>query len=140
MKTKTHPDASETHPNPPPGVRTCVGCGCTDDDACLDPETGEPCFWLEGFAGDCQDPASTAVAYICSVCGRRMLELSESGALTMPDQDEDAFQAAMRAALEWGEQFERGYAKPDPNAPLVEVFSEHQADLAIRERRKAARA
>ena len=25
----------------------CRICGCTDDDACLDPETGELCYWVE---------------------------------------------------------------------------------------------
>lgn len=27
--------------------RTCRFCGCTDDNACVDPFTGEPCSWAE---------------------------------------------------------------------------------------------
>ena len=25
----------------------CSECGCTDDEACVDPLTGESCFWAE---------------------------------------------------------------------------------------------
>jgi hypothetical protein len=37
--------------------RVCVGCGCTDADACVDPQTGEPCHWVEG-----------ADKNVCSAC------------------------------------------------------------------------
>lgn len=30
---------------PPAGI--CRICGCWDFDACLDPESGEPCSWVE---------------------------------------------------------------------------------------------
>jgi hypothetical protein len=57
--------ATELHPNPDPNApRICEGCGCTDTDACLDPATGETCFWVEGFDGD-----------ICSICFRVLTEL-----------------------------------------------------------------
>lgn len=38
-------------------IRTCTECGCTDDHACLDEQTGAPCHWVEGFTFD-----------VCSVC------------------------------------------------------------------------
>lgn len=28
-------------------MTTCVACGCTDAQACVDEETGEPCQWVE---------------------------------------------------------------------------------------------
>lgn len=28
-----------------PGV--CRECGCTEDEACVDDVTGDPCFWVE---------------------------------------------------------------------------------------------
>lgn len=28
------------------GLAFCVGCGCSDHDACENEETGEPCSWL----------------------------------------------------------------------------------------------
>lgn len=41
---------------------TCIGCGCTDNHACQDHETGEPCSWLEvdysekrGVCSSCSD-------------------------------------------------------------------------------------
>jgi hypothetical protein len=40
----------------------CENCDCTDENACLDPMTGESCFWVEGFAG-----------HLCSACARRIL-------------------------------------------------------------------
>jgi len=91
----SHRYASELHPNPnPAALRVCEGCGCTDDDACLDPETGEACYWVEAYDGD-----------LCSVCARIVI--------------------AMNAAN-------------DLEETLVKLFSDHEADLAIRERRKAA--
>lgn len=38
----------------------CIGCGCTEYDACIDEETGEPCYW----AGRTEDGP------VCSVCAR----------------------------------------------------------------------
>lgn len=37
------------------GPMVCVGCGCTDDRACVDLLTGAPCYWVE--------PG------LCSMCG-----------------------------------------------------------------------
>jgi hypothetical protein len=41
---------------------TCIGCGCTDHRACLNPHSGEPCSWLRvdrangtGVCGECPD-------------------------------------------------------------------------------------
>ena len=87
MPNSHHRYASELHPDPnPAALRICEGCGCTDDKACLDPETGEACHWVEAYDGD-----------LCRVCARILFEL-----------------------------------------PMVDVFSEHEADLEIREQRKAA--
>jgi len=91
MPNNPHSYASELHPNPDPNaLRVCEGCGCTDRDACLDPATGEACYWVQGIFGDLG-------GNLCSACGRIALA-----------------------------------------TPLVEVFSDHEADLEIRERRKAA--
>lgn len=40
-------------------ARVCIGCGCTDLDPCIDPETGEPCSWVMSAALD---------GDICSAC------------------------------------------------------------------------
>jgi hypothetical protein len=41
---------------------TCIGCGCTDHRACLNPHSGEPCSWLRvdrakgtGVCSECPD-------------------------------------------------------------------------------------
>lgn len=41
--------------------RVCRGCGCTDTDACYDPETDAPCYWAT------EDP-------LCSVCVKRLAD------------------------------------------------------------------
>lgn len=46
--------------------RVCVGCGCTDADACVDRQTGEPCHWVEGCEED-----------ICSACAAIALMILE---------------------------------------------------------------
>ncbi len=42
-------------------MRICEYCGCTDFAACLDPATGEGCYWVEEYEGD-----------LCSVCALRL--------------------------------------------------------------------
>jgi hypothetical protein len=99
--------------------RICVGCGCTDENACIDPVTGEPCYWVDtggtGLRGD-----------LCSVCAYRAIEETSLGL----EQTDEEFVSLMHGALE------RGFTKRDSNAPLVEIYSDHEADLVIRERRK----
>ena len=115
----SHRYASELHPDPNRFERrVCEGCGCTDDDACLDPETGEACYWVEAYDGD-----------LCSVCGRIALAMTPELHSGMTDAK---FRSSMVNALE------RGYTKPDSNEPLIVLATEHEADLEIRERRKAA--
>jgi hypothetical protein len=49
--------------NPTPGSRgfaACIGCGCTEEDACFDEATHLPCHWLR------LDPA--AGKGLCSCC------------------------------------------------------------------------
>lgn len=95
--------ASELHPHPNPlAPRICEGCGCTDEDACLDPETGAACYWVEGVDID-----------ICSCCA--------AIASRMADADE----------ADVARQIEE---------PRVRLYSDHDADVAIRELRRAARA
>jgi hypothetical protein len=48
-------------------LRTCAGCGCTDNNACIDPETGEPCAWAEGVDID-----------ICTRCAAIALRMAEA--------------------------------------------------------------
>ncbi len=40
----------------PEPYRRCIRCGCTDDNACVDPVTGVPCHWIS------LDPP------VCSAC------------------------------------------------------------------------
>lgn len=47
-----------------PGV--CRECGCTEDEACVDDVTGDPCFWVEpDLCSACAEEAFT---------GRELLE------------------------------------------------------------------
>jgi hypothetical protein len=62
----------------------CSECGCTDDTPCIDPLTGETCYWIVGNN-----------VPVCSACA----------------------------------------VEPEP---LVELATDHEADLFIRARRKAA--
>ena len=39
----------------------CYRCGCTDDNACLDPETKLPCSWV-----------NEAEVLLCSVCAKAL--------------------------------------------------------------------
>lgn len=62
----------------PAEVRSCIVCGCTDDNACVDPVTDEPCHWVAPrLCSACRakvdqalhpwpDPAAPAV---CEGCG-----------------------------------------------------------------------
>ena len=47
----------------PPGA-VCRVCGCTDDHACIDESTGQPCSWAE--------------ENLCSVCAKEKAELSDA--------------------------------------------------------------
>lgn len=96
--------ASELHPLVDPfAERVCVGCGCTDNTACVD-ERGEACAWVEDFILDGER------VDICSECVRFGLEvLAETGGKV-----------------------------PEGGAALVELASDYEADLFIRERRKTA--
>lgn len=41
----------------------CRGCGCTDDNACLDPATGEACHWIApNLCSACASPPPAAEA------------------------------------------------------------------------------
>jgi hypothetical protein len=48
----------------PEEVRVCSLCGCTDLDACQDPDTGLPCSWVNGLGDEdvCTVCAKTAAA------------------------------------------------------------------------------
>ena len=92
------------------GLRRCEGCGCTDTDACVDPE-GQVCYWLDSYRGN-----------LCSACARLLLAISPELHSEMLDSGN---RAMMRASLERG-----------PREPMVEVFGESDLDLAIRERRR----
>jgi hypothetical protein len=48
-------------------LRTCAGCGCTDHNACIDPETFEPCAWVEDVDID-----------ICTTCAAIALRMAEA--------------------------------------------------------------
>jgi hypothetical protein len=101
--------------------RICVGCGCGDESACLDPVTGESCYWV--------DTGGTGLpGCLCSVCAYRAIEGASMGL----EQTDEEFFADMLSSLG------SGFTKRDSNAPLVEIYSDHEADLVIRERRKAS--
>ncbi len=48
----------------PQPIRFCIGCGCHEFDACIDPDTGGSCSWLatQRRVGQC------AVVGVCSAC------------------------------------------------------------------------
>lgn len=46
---------------PPPEPNQCWGCGCTDQTACVDPDTRQPCHWVK--------------ADFCSVCALLFADL-----------------------------------------------------------------
>lgn len=54
-----------------PVVGVCRVCGCTDDNACLDAVTNEPCFWVEDD--------------LCSACWRKI----NAGPISL-ESDEDS--------------------------------------------------
>lgn len=94
---------------------TCIVCGCTDENACFDNATGATCGWIE------LTPGVTDIngGGLCSFC-------AEDRA------DDPDFSAQLHAALD------RGLNKPadsERDAPMVELVSEHEADLYIRARR-----
>lgn len=126
-------------------IRVCEGCDCTDDNACFDPATGGPCFWVEGLIGS-----------ICSVCARALLGMSEAGHLHT-DMADGEFQAMLNAALKRGltasagEEDDAGDADDgdywaaardakDANRPLVELATEGDANRVIAELRRGGQA
>jgi hypothetical protein len=52
----------------PERIRFCIGCGCHDFDACIDPESGGSCRWLatQRRGGQC------AVVGVCSACASHL--------------------------------------------------------------------
>ncbi len=44
-----------------PRLATCIGCGCHDYAACMNEQTGEPCWWIR--------LDRTAGLGVCSECG-----------------------------------------------------------------------
>jgi hypothetical protein len=46
-------------------VQRCRVCGCTEENACIDPDTGEPCYWVEPD--------------LCSVCAEKENDRGEEG-------------------------------------------------------------
>lgn len=103
---------------------TCIVCGCTDAVPCIDEATGETCMWTP-------IPTAPGVAVmqihgggICSFCAEEI------------DGDSDeAFRGQLRTALE------AGFDKPsddERDAPLVELFSDVEADRFLRARRMSA--
>jgi hypothetical protein len=77
--------------------RVCLGCGCTDDNACVDEETGRTCTWFLDNEMD-----------VCSFCAAIAIAMAEA----------DERDVAERSAR-----------------PLVELVSDYEADLFIRNRR-----
>lgn len=109
--TRAESRASELHPHPDPlAPRICEGCGCTDEDACLDTTTGQPCSWVEGFY--CE---------ICSACFRVLVEMDGL------DQSAIDERAETRDRRMFGETTQK---------PLVHLYGESDLDHAIREIRK----
>lgn len=54
----------------------CQECGCTDDQACPDPQTFEPCFWANEAKTYCSVCALFAAAEMCGRPGR-IIQLAE---------------------------------------------------------------
>lgn len=54
---------ASTHPLDVAAARRCRVCGCTWDNACVDPDHG-PCWWVEAdLCSHCGEPAIVAGAY-----------------------------------------------------------------------------
>jgi hypothetical protein len=108
---------------------TCIVCGCTDDNACVDGTTGESCSWVPIPTGPGIAVMQINGGGICSFCAEEMAGYDGS-----TDGNEE-FPAQMRAALE------RGFNKPsddERDAPLVELVSDAEADRFLRARRAGA--
>jgi hypothetical protein len=61
---------------PPDSPGRCRECGCTDHQACADPETGEACWWANDARTVC---SLCALLYTCQV----LVPIAEGGAFPL---------------------------------------------------------
>jgi hypothetical protein len=68
---------------------TCIVCGCTDENACVDEATGERCAWVE----------ASEVGPICSFCAEQFEDEDAPLVLVelVSDAEADRFLRARRA-------------------------------------------
>jgi hypothetical protein len=69
---------------------SCIGCGCTDSNACVDPLTGETCAWVDCDTGP-----------LCSFCAESIEGLEEEDeplVELVSDAEADRFLRARRAS------------------------------------------
>jgi hypothetical protein len=66
---------------------TCRVCGCTDDRACVDKETGEPCYWV--------------MSDLCSICADMLADMQDAldAGFSRPDGNEPRVALATEADL-----------------------------------------
>lgn len=98
-------------------MTTCIVCGCYEFRPCIS-ATGEVCQWVEVSPGVFDIDGGG----LCSSCAGEIAD----------DPEFIADNAELHAALE------RGLLKPtdaERDAPLVELATDYEADLFIRERR-----
>ena len=56
-----------------PGELACAWCGCTEENACIDEDTGETCAWADGGVGE------PACCTFCALMISRGQELNDPG-------------------------------------------------------------
>lgn len=66
---------------PEPLERTCVGCGCTDSEACVEEETGRACSWVPDSEMD-----------VCSFCAAIALCMAEADERDVEERSESRIQ------------------------------------------------
>jgi len=89
--------------------RTCESCRCTDPHACLDPVTGQGCYWIEGFSG-----------HLCSTCARLILVTASENPVIDPEWG-PALRITMNRLLS------------APPEPFIVIADGPEADRLIRE-------
>lgn len=90
----------------------CIVCGCTDDRACFDQQSGQTCAWVEFEPGLAQIDGKG----LCSFCAYRA----------------DAGDVDVLRTLELA--IRRGFTKEKSDEPLVQLYSDYEATEYLRAR------
>ncbi len=96
---------------------TCIICGCSEFEPCIDGATGETCAWLPGFVDYNKTGADREASGLCTFCAEEAARERIQCGIPPFDGDEDLIER---------------------DAPLVELVSEGEADRFLRARRAGA--